>query len=61
MLSYYRRKVEQKEVLMSNNSLTKSQIDKIFELHYKGYATYEIAQELQISEYLVVKTLGKRY
>ena len=46
---------------MSNNSLTKSQIDKIFELHYKGYATYEIAQELQISEYLVVKTLGKRY
>ena len=42
-------------------TLTNSEIDKIFELYYKGYATYEIAQELNISEYLVVKTLGKRY
>ena len=41
--------------------LTREEIDKIFELHYKGYATYEIAQELNISEYMVVKTLGKRY
>ena len=49
----------QKGVYMK--TLTNSEIDKIFELHYKGYATYEIAQELNISEYLVVKTLGKRY
>ena len=41
--------------------LTKEEIDKIFELHYQGYQTYEIAQILNISEYLVVKTLGKRY
>lgn len=41
--------------------LTKTQIDQVWELYYKGYATYEIAQELNISEYLVVKTLGKRY
>lgn len=50
---------EQRGVYMK--TLTKDEIDRIFDLHYKGYATYEIAQELNISEYLVVKTLGKRY
>ena len=44
-----------------SKKLTKDEIDRIFELYYKGYATYEIAKALNISEYLVVKTLGKRY
>ena len=33
--------------------------DKVWELHYEGYSDGEIAKKLNITEFIVVKILGK--
>ena len=41
------------------NKLTKELKYKIYKLSVSGYSTYEIAKKLNISEYTVVKALGR--
>jgi len=37
---------------------TKETVEKILEMHKQGYYTGEIARELKVSEYFVVKVIG---